>query len=232
MEEAMSPSFKNPLEGYPQTIEAKGTDGLPSFRIRLRTLSPERAKRAHDAADGAWFFFMLLVAAALYVGRAHVGLTVCIGAVVLVMVAAHLLPGIADNVLCEHTEIVMSPKAIAVRRGRSQVHYNRLLKHRFALKEHDLTAWEQRAIEYRIRDASLKSNKAINPTVYYGQSAHVVLVYAGHRQDLLSVWGITIASAIVERLQYCDDCLNKALSMGGSAQTPDDEWPDGPGGIK
>ena len=228
----MSPNFKNPLEGYPKTIETKGSDGLPSFRIQLRTLSPESAKRAHGAADGAWLFFAVLVAAALYVGRAHVGLVMCIGAFVLVMVVERFLLGIAENVLCEHTEIVMSPKAIAVRRGRSQVHYNRLLKHRFALKEHDLTAWEQRAIEYRVRDASLRSNKAINPTVYYGQSAHVVLVYAGHRQDLLSVWGITIASAIVERLQYCDDCLNMALSMGGSAQTPDDEWPDGPGGIK
>jgi len=68
--------------------------------------------------------------------------------------------------------------------------------------------------------------------VYFGQSAHVVLFYAGHRQDLLSVWGITIASAIVERLQYCDDCLNKALSMGGSAQTPADDWPEGTGGIE
>jgi hypothetical protein len=232
MEEAMSPSFKNPLEGYPQTIETKGTDGLPLFRIRLRTLSPERAKRAHEAADGAWLFFAVLVAAALYVGRAHVGLVVCIGAFVLVMVAEHFLPRIADNVFCEHTEIVMSPKAITVRSGRSQVQYKRLLKHCFALKEHDLTAWEQRAIEYRIRDASLRNNKAINPTVYYGQSAHVVLVYAGHRQDLLTVWGITIASAIVERLQYCDDCLNKALSMGGSAHTPGDQWPEGPGGIE
>ena len=227
----MSASFKNPLEGYPQTIETRGPDGLPSFRISLKTLSPERARLAHGAADAASLAFLCLTVYALWVAWAQVGMQECVVALALMLVVAHVLPRVAELVFCESGEIVMSAREVAVRRGRGWHRYNRLLEHRFALKEHDLTAWERREIEYQVRDAGT-SGKAVNPTVYFGESVHVVLVYAGHRQDLATVWGLAHASAIVERLQYCDDCLNKALSMGGAAQTPDDEWAEGPGGIK
>lgn len=231
MKEAMSPVFNNPLEGYPQTSETKGPDGLPSFRISLRTLSPERARLAHFTGQAASLLFLIWSAYGLWAARAQVGVPECVVALLLVFVAARLLPFLAEIALRKSGEIVMSASAVAVRRGRGWAHYNRLLEHRFVLKEHDLTAWERREIEYQVRDAGT-SREAVNPTVYFGESAHVVLVYAGHRQDLLTVWGRATASAIVERLQYCDDCLNKALSMGGAAQTPDDQWADGPGGIK
>lgn len=227
----MSTRLKNPLEGYPQTTETKGLDGLPSFRISLWTLSPERARLAHGTGQAASLVFLILSSYALWVARAQVGVPECVVALLLFLAAARLLPCLAEIALRKSGEIVMSASAVAVRRGRGWAQYNRLLEHRFALKEHDLTAWERREIEYQVRDAGT-SGEAVNPAVYFGESAHVVLVYAGHRQDLLTVWGRAEAAAIVERLQYCDDCLNKALSMGGAAQTPDEEWANGPGGIK
>lgn len=227
----MSASFKNPLEGYPHTVETKGPDGLPSFRISLQSLTPQRARLAHGAADTASLCFLALSVYALWVTTAQVGIAQCMAALLLVVVARRLLPRLAEIAFRQSGEIVMSANAVAVRRGRTWHRYNRLLDHRFALKEHDLTSWERREIEYRVREAST-SGQAVNPTVYFGESVHVVLVYSGHRQDIVTVWGIAHASAIVERLQYCDDCLNKALSMGGAAQTPGDDWPDGPGGIK
>ena len=227
----MPTHVRNPLAGNPQTFEATGPDGLPSFHIRLKTLTPERARLAHGAAKSASFLFLILSAYTLWITRARVGVPEGVVALLLVLAATWLLPRLAEIALCESREIVMTAYTIAVRRGRSWVRYNRLLEHRFALKEHDLMAWERREIEYQVRDASTRG-KAANPAVYFGESIHVVLVYAGHRQDLLTVWGRTTASAIVERLQHCDDCLNKALSMGGAAQTPADEWPEGTGGIK
>jgi hypothetical protein len=227
----MSTDFRNPLEGYPQTTETIGPDGLPTFRISLKTLSPERARWAHSAADTMCLWFILLGAYALWISRAQVGVADVVVALLVVVAAERLLPRFVENMLRESGEIEMSAQAVAVRRGRGWDRYNRLLEHRFALKEHDFTDWERRQLDYVIRDAGTEG-KAVNPTVYFGESANVVLVYAGHRQDLATVWGRAEAAAIVERLQYCDDCLNKALSMGGAAQTPADEWSDGPGGIR
>lgn len=227
----MSTHFRNPLEGYPQTTETIGADGLPTYRINLKTLSPERARWAHSAADGMCLGFVLLSAYAFWITRAQVGVPDVVVVLLLIVAAERLLPRFVENLLRESEEIEMSAQTVAVGRGRACVRYNRLLDHRFALKEHDFTDWERRQIDYVIRDAGTEG-KAVNPTVYFGESAIVVLVYAGHRQDLATVWGRAEAAAIVERLQYCDDCLNKALSMGGAAQTPADEWADGPGGIK
>lgn len=118
-----------------------------------------------------------------------------------------------------------------MRSARGWVHYSRLLEHRFALYPHDWTSWEQRDIDYETRRAAADGH-VVNPTVYYGESLHLVLVYAGHRVDLTTVWGQSEAAAIVARLQYCDRCLDKALEMGGGApKRPEDEWNDAPGGI-
>ena len=93
--------------------------------------------------------------------------------------------------------------------------------------DHDI----QSAVQDELEWTPEVDGHVVNPPVYYGDSLHVVLVYAGHRQDLLTVYGQSEANAIVARLQYCDRCLDKALSMGGMAKDAADEWNDAPGGI-
>ncbi len=226
----MSNVFRNPLEGYPHTVETTGADGLPSFRIMPRPLTPGRAKAAHSTAS--LLSFVLFIAVAYYLWTvAGLGLSQIAVAVVLLAGASHLLPGLCESGFRHPTEIRMTAEAISVRSARGWVHYSRLLEHRFALYPHDWTSWEQRDIDYETRRAAADGH-VVSPTVYYGESLHLVLVYAGHRVDLTTVWGQSEAAAIVARLQYCDRCLDKALEMGGGVpKSPEDEWNDSPGGM-
>lgn len=222
--------IRNPLEGYPQTDETTGMDGLPSFRITPRTLTPFRAKVAHGIAS--------LISVGLFIAAAHylwtvagIGLPQIAVAVVLITVVSHLLPRVCESGFRHPREIKMTAEAISVRSARGWRHYSRLLEHRFALYPHDRTAWEQRNNDYEMRQAAA-SGHVVSPGVYYGESLHLVLVYAGHREDLLTIYGQREAAAIVARLQYCDRCLDKALAMGGGIpKRPEDEWNDSPGGM-
>ena len=61
----------------------------------------------------------------------------------------------------------------------------------------------------------------------------MILIYAGQRVDLLSVFGAKEAAAIVTRLQYCDRLLNEAIAMsGGISKRPEDDWAEAPGGMR
>lgn len=224
----MSNVFRNPLDGYPHTVETTGADGVPSFTVTPRPLSPDRAKAAHGVASLLSFGLFILVAYYLLT-VAGIGVPQLAVAVVVLMGVGHHLPRVCESAFRRPTEIKMTATAISVRSARGWVHYSRLLEHRFALYPHDWTSWEQRNIDYETRRAAANGH-VVSPTVYYGESLHLVLVYAGHRVDLATVWGQSEASAIVARLQYCDRCLDKALEMGaGVPKSPEDEWNASPG---
>ena len=229
----MSNLFRNPLDGYPHTVETTGADGVPSFTIMPRPLSPGRAKAAHGMAS--LLSFVLFIAVAYYLWTvatvAGIGLPQIAVAAVLLMGVGQALPRLCENWFRQPTEIRMTAEAISVRSARGWAHYSRLLEHRFALYPHDWTSWEQRDIDFETRRAAADGH-VVSPTVYYGESLHLVLVYAGHRVDLSTVWGQSEAAAIVARLQYCDRCLDKALEMGGGVpKSPEDEWNESPGGM-
>ena len=226
----MSNVFRNPLDGYPHTVETTGADGVPSFTIMPRPLTPDRAKAAHGMAS--LLSFGLFIAVAYYLWTvAGIGLPQIAVAAVLLMGVGHVLPRLCESGFRRPTEIRMTAEAISVRSARGWVHYSRLLEHRFALYPHDWTSWEQRNHDYVTRQAAADGH-VVSPAVYYGESVHLVLVYAGHRVDLTTVYGPSEAAAIVARLQYCDRCLDKALEMGGGVpKRPEDEWNDSPGGM-
>lgn len=226
----MSNVFRNPLEGYPHTVETTGADGVPSFSITPCALTPGRAKAAHGLAS--LLSFGLFVALAYYLWTvAGFGLPQIAVALVVFAGVSHLLPRACESGFRHPTEIKMTAEAISVRSARGWVHYSRLLEHRFALYPHDWTSWEQRNHDYQTRQAAADGH-VVSPAVYYGESLHLVLVYAGHRIDLTTVYGPSEAAAIVARLQYCDRCLDKALEMGGGVpKRPEDEWNDAPGGM-
>ena len=226
----MANAFRNPLDGYPHTIETTGADGVSSFTIMPRPLSPGRAKAAHGMASLLSFGLFLAVAYYLWT-VAGIGLPQIAVAVVLLMGVGHVMPRMCESWFRDPTEIRMTATAISVRSARGWAHYSRLLEHRFALYPHDWTSWEQRDIDYETRRAAADGH-VVSPTVYFGESLHLVLVYAGHRVDLLTVYGQSEAAAIVTRLQYCDRCLNEALEMGrGAGERPENDWYDATGGM-
>lgn len=226
----MTHAFVNPLAGYPATVEVDGADGVPSFHIAPQVLTPLCAKVRDNAAS---VLSLVLWLAILYdmVTTTPLSTTEAITMVVIGIVGPHLLRRVVEWSLLARREIVMTAETIAVRGLFGWQSYSRHLEHRFALFVHDRAQREQRDNDYEVREAAGRG-KAVAPAVYYGQSFHVVLVYAGHRVDLLTVFGERDAAAIIARLQYCDRCLDKALTMGrGVPKSPEEDWNDAPGGV-
>ena len=130
----MSNIFRNPLEGYPHTIEAAAKDGLPTFRIMPRPLTPGRAKAAHGVAS--MLGFGAFAASGYYLWSvAGFGLPQTAVAVVLLMGVSHILPRVCESGFRHPTEIKMTADAISVRNARGWAHYSRLLEHRFDARD-------------------------------------------------------------------------------------------------
>ncbi|MNG13571.1 hypothetical protein D3C84_972590 [compost metagenome] len=110
--------------------------------------------------------------------------------------------------------------------------YDRQIDHRFVLLPHDASEHERRRNDLATREAAA-SGKVVQKPIYYGDSFHVVFVYAGHRIDFLTVFGRKQAAAIVARLQHCDQLLDaEAKRLGGRNIPPvNDDWHSSPGGL-
>ena len=221
---------QNPLSGLPVTFELLDGHGKPTFTIKPEELTPLSCK----AADG--FKFMIGVILSITCVLAILDLPEffvepVLRTIVPAVIAYFALVWMFRCVLKRNTHIVMTTEAIRVRRWYGWMRYNRNLDHQFALLNHDKMRDEQQRHEYEVRQASAKG-KRIKKKAYYADSFHIVLVYAGHRRDLLTVYGQKQAVAIVTRLQYCDLRLNEAINMGsGGGQTPDEEWNNATGGL-
>lgn len=226
----MQKHFKNPLAGRPRTVEIKGRNGKPQFRIVARELTPFRARMA-DGVSTVLAVVLLLGCILAFFNAARAGLTEAVMLVGVVLIGERVLKQTLRAALRGKTEIVMTTDTIRVRGWLVWRNYNRLLEHRFALHVHDHAEEETRDLDYEARKASVKG-QVVRQTPYYMASFHVVLVYAGQRADLLTVYGQKEAAAIVARLQYCDRLLNEAIAMsGGISKRPEDDWNAAPGGI-
>lgn len=226
----MQKHFKNPLSGRPRTVETKGRDGKPQFRIVARELTPFRARMA-DGISTALTVVLLIGCILAFFNAAKAGLSEAVMLAGVFLVGERVLRATLRAALRGRCEIVMTTDTIKVRGWFVWRSYNRLLEHRFALHVHDHAEEENRDLDYAARQASSKGH-VIRQTPYYMASFHVVLVYAGQRADLLTVYGQKEAAAIVARLQYCDRLLNEAIAMsGGISKRPEDDWTAAPGGI-
>lgn len=221
---------QNPLSGRPVTFELLDGHGKPKFTIKPEELTPLRCK----AADG--FKFLIGVVLSITCILAILGLPAffvepVLRIIVPAVIAYFVLGWMFRSVLKRNTKIVMTTEAISVRRWYGWVRYNRNLPHQFALLNHDKMREEQQRHEHEVRKASA-GGRVLRKKAYYAESFHIVLVYAGQRRDLLTVYGQKEATAIVTRLQYCDGRLNEATRMGaGGGQTPDEEWNTAAGGL-
>ena len=226
----MNPRIEQPLSGRPRTRRRADANGHPEFFITVRELTPLRAKIA-DAITSAIFGLSILTLG-LWVFLTYEGpVDEMIAGVVTMAAHAFALSCACRFALRRKTRIVMRTATISVRRWYGWQHFDRNLEHRFVLLNHDEARAEQLRHDLAVREAAAKG-RVIQKKAYYAESFHVVLAYAGHRRDLLAVYGPTEASAVVARLQYCDRVLNEAMRMGGGVgQRPEDEWTAAPGEL-
>lgn len=226
----MRPHFQSPLAGNPPTTETTGVDGHPEFWIAPRELTPLRARVADHIAQalGVVLFLYCII---VFLDTRGAGLYEALLLAGLFLAGARALLWVTRKALRRRTEIVMTVDTIKVRRWLLWKDYARHLEHRFALLMHDKAEEEQRDLNHKARVAGARG-VILKQTPYYALSFHVVLLYAGQRIDLLTVYGQKEAAAIVARLQYCDRALNEAIAMsGGISSRPEDDWNQSPGGI-
>ncbi|MDD2003617.1 hypothetical protein [Pseudomonas putida] len=225
----MKPGMQNPMAGNPPTEQATDQAGRMMFRVTPRELTPETA----ECADVLGLLLKFaLVAACFFVLSSwndpeFPRVTAAIGTVALGYLA------IRWRQLCHTTtEIELRMDSIRVKRLFVWQSYDRSLDHRFSLLQHDDTENERRRHDLAVRKAAAEG-RVVQKTVYYGDSYHVVLSYAGHRVDLLTVYGLPQAAAVVARLQYCARLLDQEAkrSNGGEAPHAGDEWAEAPGGL-
>lgn len=220
---------QNPLSSRPMTIESLDKHGKPKFIIKPLELTPLRCK----AVDGMQLAIAVVLGITCVLDILNLPeffVEPVIRIIAPAVIAYFFMGWLFRDGLKRSSKIVMTTDAISVRRWHGWVRYNRNLEHQFAVLNHDKTLEERQRHELQTRQASA-SGKVIQKKAYYGQSFHVVLVYAGHRRDLLTVYGQKEANAIVTRLQYCDRRLNEAINMGSGGQTPDEEWDNAAGGL-
>lgn len=227
----MNSPMKSPLTGRPSTRQTTDDAGLLSFKVTPRELTPIRAKLANriSAVIGlglaAVNFIPLLQERHLYLQD----LVAAIGVSVL---GYYLLRGVTLEACRVTTRIELRMDQVRVRRLSGWESYDRRIEHRFVLLPHDDAEHEQRCHDLATRQAAA-NGQIVQPPIYYGDSFHVVLVYAGHRIDLLTVYGRPQAAAIVARLQHCDQLLDAEAIRVGAGANPhiDGEWHHTPGGL-
>lgn len=226
----MAARTKNPVSGFPRTWQFQDTDGNPVYRIKPRIYTPIRAKIRDICLKGVASIMALtcvfVILDANNVDGKFVG--------ALAIQAAQALAVFAMLIFYTalRTErLVMTADAIAVRRWWGWKRFERNEPHMFSIVIHDWAVREQERIAEKVYEAARKGKKKrIKP--YFGHSFHLVLSYGGQRHDLMTVYGAKKAEAVLGRLQYCDLCLDEAMSgRGGSSGQQGGDSGYAPGGL-
>lgn len=225
----MKPDIQNPMAGNPPTEQATDQAGRMMFRVTPRELTPETAECADVLGAVLW---LALVVACFFVTSSwsvpeFPRVTAVIGTVALGYLALFW-----REICHTTTEIELRMDSIRVKRFFVWRSYDRGVEHRFLLLPHDDTENERRRHDLAVRKAAT-DGRVVQKTVYYGDSYHVVLLYAGHRVDLLTVYGPPQAAAVVARLQYCDRLLDQEARRGNGGEAPHarEDWHSAPGGL-
>ncbi|CAD0261115.1 hypothetical protein F6476_01125 [Pseudomonas umsongensis] len=227
----MNSPMKSPLTGRPPTRQTTDEAGLLSFKVTPRELTPIRAK----LANGISSVIGLGLAAVNFIPllqERHLYLQDLVAAIGVTVLGYYLLRWVTLEACRVTTRIELRMDQAKVRRLSGWESYDRRIEHRFVLLPHDEAEHEQRCHDLATRKAAA-NGQVLQPPIYYGDSFHVVLVYAGHRIDLMTVYGRQQAAAIVARLQHCDQILDAEAKRVGAGKNPhiDGEWPHSPGGL-
>jgi hypothetical protein len=228
----MADKVIEPLSAWPETEAFKTPDGLPAFKVTPCVLTPFRARVADGCVDltkvvlglGCAVGFFLTYDEQQWLMQAAIWLAILVAGNA---AAFRLLP----RLFRKRFEIVMTTTRVGVKLWGRWRWIDRETEHRYVLHLHDRTLYEQRQLDVARQVASL-DRKVHAPRVYFGDSRHLVMEVAGHRIDLLTVFGPVDAAAILARLLYLDRELDAAISRGkGVRQRAEDDWDEAPGDV-
>ncbi|MCE6978594.1 hypothetical protein EI534_14630 [Pseudomonas frederiksbergensis] len=227
----MNSPMKSPLLGRPPTRQTTDKSGLLSFKVSPRELTPNKAR----LADGISTLIGLVLAFANFIPLLHERRLISpdlVTAIGVTVFGYYLLRLVTLEACRVTTRIELRMGQIKVRRLTGWESYDRHVEHRFVLLPHDEAEHEQRCHDLATRKAAA-NGQVVQPPIYFGNSFHVVLMYAGHRIDLLTVYGRPQAAAIVARLQHCDQRLDAEAKRIGAGTNPhtDGEWHHTSGGL-
>jgi len=227
----MRSPMKSPLDDHPATATLKDESGRLAFRVMPRALTPQRAQLS-DQASRIFGFGLLAASLVTIPDWQQPELPVMTAAFIGAWLGGAVLRWGMRAVFHTTTPIELGLECISVCRHGRWERFDRHQEHCFALLPHDQGEQERRRNEFNTRDAAARG-EVVQMPVYFGDSFHVVLIYAGHRVDLMSIYGRQRAAAVVARLQYCDRVLEQEAKRAGAGDNPhaSDDWYQSPGGL-
>lgn len=207
----MTQRFQPLLAGKPVTRQTRDENGQPVYTIKAAVLTPFCKKLVDSFKEHVAAFLVLAVGlVSIDAGWNVVVALVLAGPAVLV----YAVTGLAITMLLRsRTSIEMRADSISKPGLFGRKRFDRAATHSFALYVHDKAQKEQREQEEKVAQAAAKG-KVLRLKPYYADSFHVVMIYGTRRVDLLQVYGIKDAEAVLQRLALCDGLLDEAIGMG------------------
>lgn len=221
------PRYISPLADKPSTRMSRDKDGLPVYTVNPAVLTPLRAKAVDQIKLHVQGTLVLVLVLMVITSGFNLllGAVLALPAWILYMVVSWAVTAVFR---CR-TEIRMSVATIS-RTGWSRQHFDRKVTHSFVLYVHDKAQKEQRQQEEQIANAGAKG-KVLRLKPYYADSYHVCLMHGTTRRDLVEVYSIKDAEAILQRLALCDALLNEAAGMGTAFHGAGQQEDRGAGGF-
>lgn len=222
-------TLKQPFEGEPHTEEVSTVDGTSEFQITVKAFTPLRARLA-DMADMLIGLYVAFIIVGVILHTQRLDWANVIGGLFYFGLYYGARPELRDS-WRKTTKLRLDGQHIAIWQDGGWTCFDRKLPHRFGMLQHDYAPMEKLKNEYE-RQKAVMDRKVLFRKPYYGDSFIVCLEYLGQRHDLLTIYGRKEASAVVARLQACDEIIEARLRQGrGAAIDPADQWGHQPGDI-
>ena len=225
-----SSRYESPLRGEPRTVQSFDENGLPRFVVDIAELTPRSAQARDGINDFVGNALLLLTGFILLASGFNVVAAVAFGGVAFIVYV--VISGMVTSAFKKRTRLVIEADSVSLPGLIRSPVYARNIRHAFQLVGHDDALEEQLRHDLEVREAAARG-EVLQKKAYFGQSLHVALFYVGHRIDIAEVYGVKEATAIINRLNYCDSVIDQALNMGrDTGFSPQDDWPkNGPGSL-
>lgn len=217
------PKVVSPLKGAPRTKEKRDASNKSTFNITCDVLTPERAMVVDWLLQAVALLLLLAIVVTCNDAGWPVAMVIRLSlfAGLVYLAASYAL----RDLLSKQTFIKMNedyvytyPYYILTKA------YDRKKEHTFTVIQHDKALDESRRHEKAVAEASMRG-RLLRKKPYYQDSWHIVYVNGHTRVDLCTVYGAKEASAILNRLMFCDRVLNQQLGIGGGfSRDADDQY--------
>lgn len=228
----MTDRFIDPLSAWPPTVVFEMPDGQPAYRVSANVLTPERARMADRCVNLACLIVLVLcILGFIATVEQHEVLAGLIVWLIYGGLACKAIERRVPPLFRKRCAFVMTTEALGAWRGTGWEYYPRRIEHRLRSQPHDRAVQEQREYEIARQQANI-DRKVAHPSHYFADSSHIVYELAGHRHDLVTIYGPQDAAAVLARFQYLDRQLDAVLKIGkGVPEKPGNDWHDAPGDL-